>query len=116
MGRANRPDKVNDTGTENSTDYTTGGILTFSFHWFSPLGGRDKSFYTEHTDFDATKILKEEPQSAAFYHDMDAIAGHPATVSAGTYPHPLAPLPRILRHLGSGGEQRARKSQETYTT
>ena len=30
--RANRPDKVNDTGTENSTDYTTGGILTFSFH------------------------------------------------------------------------------------
>ena len=57
--RANRPDKVNDTGTENSTDYATGGILTFSFHWFSPLGGRDKSFYTEHTDFDATKVLQE---------------------------------------------------------
>ena len=74
--RANRPDKVNDTGTENSTDYTTGGILTFSFHWFSPLGGRDKSFYTEHTDFDAAKILQEgTPERAAFYHDMDAIAG-----------------------------------------
>ena len=27
------------------------GIVTFSFHWFSPLGGRDKSFYSEHTDF-----------------------------------------------------------------
>ena len=73
--RANRPDKVNDTGTENSTDYTTGGILTFSFHWFSPLGGRDKSFYTEHTDFDAAKILQEgTPERAAFYHDMDVIA------------------------------------------
>jgi len=74
--RANRPDKVNDTGTENSTDYTTGGILTFSFHWFSPLGGRDKSFYTENTDFDAAKILQEgTPERAAFYHDMDVIAG-----------------------------------------
>ena len=52
------------------------GILTFSFHWFSPLGGRDKSFYTEHTDFDAMKILQEgTPERAAFYHDMDAIAG-----------------------------------------
>lgn len=53
-----------------------GGILTFTFHWFSPLGGRDKSFYTEHTDFDAAKILQEgTPERAAFYHDMDAIAG-----------------------------------------
>ena len=60
---------------ENSTDYTTGGILTFSFHWFSPLGGRDKSFYTEHTDFDATKVLQEgTPERAAFYADMDVIA------------------------------------------
>lgn len=53
-----------------------GGILTFTFHWFSPLGGRDKSFYTENTDFDAAKILQEgTPERAAFYHDMDAIAG-----------------------------------------
>lgn len=51
------------------------GILTFSFHWFSPLGGRDKSFYTEHTDFDATKVLQEgTPEHAAFYADMDVIA------------------------------------------
>ena len=54
----------------------TGGILTFTFHWFSPLGGRDKSFYTEHTDFDAAKVLQEgTPERTAFYHDMDAIAG-----------------------------------------
>ena len=52
------------------------GVLTFSFHWFSPLGGRDKSFYTEHTDFDARKVLQEgTAERAAFYHDMDVIAG-----------------------------------------
>ena len=51
------------------------GILTLSFHWFSPIGGRDKSFYTEHTDFDATKVLQEgTPERAAFYADMDVIA------------------------------------------
>lgn len=56
-------------------DAKTGGILTFTFHWFSPLGGRDKSFYTEHTDFDAAKILQEgTPERTAFYHDMDVIA------------------------------------------
>lgn len=51
------------------------GILTFSFHWFSPIGGRDKSFYAEHTDFDATKVLQEgTPERTAFYADMDVIA------------------------------------------
>ncbi len=51
------------------------GILTFTFHWFSPIGGRDKSFYAEHTDFDASKVLMEgTPERAAFYHDMDVIA------------------------------------------
>ena len=50
-------------------------ILTFSFHWFSPIGGRDKAFYTEHTDFDPEKVLQEgTPERTAFYHDMDVIA------------------------------------------
>lgn len=53
------------------------GIVTFSFHWFSPLGGRDKSFYTEHTDFDPQKVLIEgTPEREAFYHDMKVIAGY----------------------------------------
>ena len=53
----------------------TNGIVTFTFHWFSPVGGRDKSFYTEHTDFDAEKVLVEgTPERAAFFHDMDIIA------------------------------------------
>ncbi len=51
------------------------GIVTFSFHWYSPVGGRDKSFYAEHTDFDARQILIEgTKEREAFYHDMDAIA------------------------------------------
>ena len=50
-------------------------IVTFSFHWFSPLGGIDKSFYAEHTDFDASKVLIDgTPEQAAFDHDMDVIA------------------------------------------
>ncbi len=53
----------------------SGGIVTLSFHWFSPIGGHDKSFYAENTDFDATQILVEgSPERMAFYHDMDMIA------------------------------------------
>lgn len=53
----------------------TGGIVTLSFHWFSPIGGHDKSFYAKNTDFDASRILIDgTPERAAFYHDMDIIA------------------------------------------
>ena len=51
------------------------GIVTLTFHWFSPMGGRDKSFYSENTDFDPEQILIEgSEQRKAFYADMDAIA------------------------------------------
>ncbi len=51
------------------------GIVTFTFHWFSPLGGRDKAFYARNTDFDARRVLAEgTPERAAFYRDMDAMA------------------------------------------
>ncbi len=53
----------------------TGGIVTLTFHWFSPLRGHDKSFYTEHTDFNAEMVLIQGTmERAAFYHDMDVIA------------------------------------------
>lgn len=53
----------------------TKGTVTLTFHWFSPLGGRDKSFYSEHTDFDPERVLIENtPERTAFYHDMDVIA------------------------------------------
>lgn len=52
-----------------------GGILTFTWHWFSPLGGRDKAFYMENTDFDARLALKEgTAENKAFLHDMDVMA------------------------------------------
>ncbi|MBR1743373.1 MAG: beta-mannosidase, partial [Lachnospiraceae bacterium] len=51
------------------------GILTFSFHWFSPLGGRDKSFYSRNTDFDPEKVLiPGSREREAFFHDLDVIA------------------------------------------
>ena len=51
------------------------GILTFTFHWFSPLGGRDKSFYSENTDFDPERVLlPESREREAFFHDLDRIA------------------------------------------
>ena len=52
-----------------------GGIITFTWHWFSPIGGEDKAFYAEHTDFDATKVFEEGSlEREAFYHDMDVMA------------------------------------------
>lgn len=53
----------------------TDGIVTFTFHWFSPVGGHDKSFYAENTNFDAARILIDNtPERKAFFHDMDMIA------------------------------------------
>lgn len=49
--------------------------VALSFHWFSPIGGHDKSFYAKNTDFDAEKILENDsPERTAFYNDMDVIA------------------------------------------
>lgn len=51
------------------------GLVTFTWHWFSPLGGRDKSFYTEHTEYDAAKAVQEgTPEYHALISDMDAMA------------------------------------------
>lgn len=53
-----------------------GGLLTFTWHWFSPIGGVDKSFYTEKTDFDAAKALEPgTEENKALCEDMDVIAG-----------------------------------------
>ena len=50
-------------------------IITFTFHWFSPLYGRDKSFYAKNTDFDpAAVLIQGTKEQNAFYHDLDVIA------------------------------------------
>jgi mannan endo-1,4-beta-mannosidase len=62
---------------ESAIDWAneTNGIVTLTFHWFSPIGGRDKSFYTVNTDFDPERILIDNtPERKAFYHDMEVIA------------------------------------------
>ena len=52
----------------------TNGIVSFCFHWFSPIGGKD-SFYTRNTDFDPCQVLIEgTPERTAFFHDLDVIA------------------------------------------
>lgn len=50
-------------------------IMMLCFHWFSPIGGRDKAFYTEHTDFNPEQVLLPgTPEREAFYSDLDVIA------------------------------------------
>lgn len=51
------------------------GIVSICFHWFSPIGGKDKSFYTENTDFDPEQVLIEgTAEREAFFRDMKVIA------------------------------------------
>lgn len=107
--RANRPDKVNDTGTENSTDYATGGILTFSFHWFSPLGRqRQKLLHRAYRFRCDESITGRNPGARSVLRRHGCDRRHPATFPGREHPHPLAPLPRILRHMvlvGSKGRE-----------
>ncbi len=53
-----------------------GGLITFTWHWFSPLGGCHKSFYSDFTDYDAELAVTEgTPEYAALLSDMDYMAG-----------------------------------------
>ncbi|MCL2444432.1 MAG: glycoside hydrolase family 26 protein [Treponema sp.] len=51
------------------------GLITFTWHWFSPLYGSDKTFYQKNTPFDTRLALKEgTPERKAFFSDMDVMA------------------------------------------
>lgn len=51
------------------------GLITFTWHWFSPLGGRSKSFFTVNTDFDVSKsVIDGTPENIALISDMDMMA------------------------------------------
>lgn len=53
-----------------------GGIITFTWHWFSPLGGRDKSFFSVNTDFSAARAAQTgTAENAALLNDLDYMAG-----------------------------------------
>ena len=52
------------------------GVLTLTWHWFSPMGGRSKSFFAVNTDFDATRaLISGTPENKALLSDMDMMAG-----------------------------------------
>ncbi len=52
------------------------GLITFTWHWFSPLYGRSKSFFTVNTEFDADEAVKDgTPENKALLSDMDYMAG-----------------------------------------
>ena len=51
------------------------GLITFTWHWFSPMGGRSKSFFTKNTDYDAWQaVTPGTPENEALVSDMDHMA------------------------------------------
>lgn len=53
------------------------GLITFTWHWFSPLFNRNKGFYTKNSMFDASMaIIEGSNEYKAFLHDMDCMAEH----------------------------------------
>lgn len=53
-----------------------GELITFTWHWFSPLGGKDKAFFSANTDFDPREAIKEgTPEHIAMLNDLDHMAG-----------------------------------------
>ncbi len=63
---------------ENALEWgRRGGIVTLTWHWYSPVGGQNKSFYSAKTDFDPRKVLEEGTEERrAFLRDLDLMAVH----------------------------------------
>ena len=81
-----------------------GGLITFTWHWFSPLGGRDKSFYSENTDFSASRAAQSgTPENAAFLNDLDYMAG---LLRSFSDEHTMETLPRGRGQLVLVGTRR----------
>ena len=53
------------------------GLITFTWHWFSPLYNKDKGFYTKNSTFDATRALQQgSKEHTALLYDMDVMANY----------------------------------------
>lgn len=53
------------------------GIISFQWHWFSPMGGQERTstFYTNNTNFNLSKaIVSGTDENLATLRDIDAIA------------------------------------------
>ncbi len=67
----------NNLGTiENAISWgKRGGIVTMTWHLYSPIGGKDKSFYSINTDFDAeAALLDGTAEHEALLRDLDLVA------------------------------------------
>ena len=91
-----------------------GVILTFTWHWFSSLGGWDKSFYSR-TEFDPERVLQDgTPERTAFYRDPDVMAEH-------LKPFLLEDIPILWRPfhesegIGSGGVKKVRRWRRGFS-
>ena len=52
----------------------SGGIVTLTWHWFSPMYGTGKAFYAKNTEFDAERVLiRETAERKAFFSDLDSM-------------------------------------------
>lgn len=52
------------------------GLITFTWHWFSPASGKGKSFFAENTSFDANlALITGTAENIAFVSDLDHMAG-----------------------------------------
>ncbi|MBO0992220.1 glycosyl hydrolase [Bacillus sp. SD088] len=69
------------------------GLVTFCWHWYAPLGGKDKAFYTEHTDFDLEQaLISGTKEYEALLADMDEIAEQLKRLQAKNIPVLWRPL------------------------
>ena len=98
---------------------TTDAILTFCFHWFSPVGGSDKAFYTKNTDFDAARVLVDgSAEQAAFDSDLDVIAKKLSVFRDGDIPILWRPFHEVEGTWfwwgAKGGEVAARLYRRMY--
>lgn len=69
--------KENKGSVEKALEWATKdqGIVTFCWHWFAPTGGKDKTFYTENTDFNLREALTlGTNENIALLNDLDTIA------------------------------------------
>lgn len=69
---------VNNRGSvETAIKYgeNSNSIISLCWHWFSPMNGRNKSFYSENTTFDLEKaLINGTEENIAMIRDLDAIA------------------------------------------
>jgi mannan endo-1,4-beta-mannosidase len=77
------------------------GVVSFHWHWFSPMGGqlRTSTFYTNNTDFNLTKAVSQGSEEYnATVRDIDAIAVQLLKLQAQGIPIIWRPL-----HEAGGG-------------